>query len=485
MLFINGKWRQGGGEEFISTSPVNGNQIWSGHAADDADVNDAIRAAHGAFMEWRKRPFSDRLAICEAFTEKLKAAKEDLARTIAQETGKALWDATTEVGAMIGKTAISVKAYEERTGQVEGDAPGAKMKIAHKPHGVMAVIGPFNFPGHLPNGHIIPALLAGNSVVFKPSEMTPLVAEKTLKIWEEAGLPAGVINLLQGARRVAEKMITHKNVKGVLFTGGVPAGLAIHKTLGGHPDKILALELGGNNPIIAWDVADKEAAARIIIRSAFISAGQRCTCARRLIVEAGPEGDALVNTLNDITAKIRVDLPEADPQPFIGSLISRAAADDALAAQKNLIKAGAIPVREMTRAAAGAAFVMPGILDVSGVKERPDAEIFAPLLQVIKVRTFDEAISEANNTSFGLAAGLLSDSEALWQQFSVEINAGIVNWNRQTTGASGAAPFGGVGLSGNHRPAGYYAADYTAWPMASLIAAGKVSDDTKMVGVDQ
>ena len=484
MLFINGKWRKGRGETFSSSNPADGTEIWSGASANADDVDDALAAAQAAFIDWRRRPISERVEILTNFTEKVKDNKEALARTISRETGKALWDAQGEVAGMIGKLGLSQKAYDERTGIKSSEAAGTEMRVSHKPHGVMVVMGPYNFPGHLPNGHIVPALLAGNCVVFKPSELTPLVAEETVKLWEQAGLPAGVLNLLQGARPVGERLVAHDKTDGVLFTGGVPTGLAIHKALAGKPEKILALELGGNNPLIVWNAADHEAAARVIVRSAFISAGQRCTCARRLIIEDGENGEALVAALTALSDKINVGQPDADPQPFMGSLISRTAADNALAAQKYLLSNGAIALREMKRAEAGPAFLTPGLIDVTGCKDNPDTEIFAPLLKIIRVKNFDDAIAAANDTKFGLAAGLLSDERHLWEQFSVEIDAGVVNWNRQTTGASGAAPFGGVGHSGNHRPAGYYAADYCAWPMASLLGEGPLSDEVAMIGID-
>ena len=271
----------------------------------------------------------------------------------------------------------------------------------------------------------------------------------------------------------------------MLFTGGIHAGRAIHKALGGKPDKILALELGGNNPLIVWDAADKDAAARIILRSVFITSGQRCTCAKRLIIEDGPEGDALITALDNLLGRVRVDHPEATPEPFMGPLISAAAADAVIEAQSKFLSEGAIGIRPAVRLKKGRAFLAPGMIDVTPVKDRPDEEVFGPLLQIIRVSTFDKAMAEANDTRFGLAAGLISDSEDLFSTFITGINAGIVNWNRQTTGASGAAPFGGPGLSGNHRPAGYYAADYAAWPMASLIAAGKVTDEAATPGIDE
>ncbi|WP_306252626.1 succinylglutamate-semialdehyde dehydrogenase [Parvularcula sp. IMCC14364] len=483
-LYIDGAWREGAGTSLTSIAPATGETLWTGNTANEADTNEAIAAARQAFASWGKTALDDRLEIIRRFTELLKTNKDTIAAAIAHETGKPLWDAATEAGAMAGKADISLKAYEERTGYKEADAAGATMRLTHRPHGVMAVIGPFNFPGHLPNGHIIPALIAGNTIVFKPSELTPMVAEETVKLWDEAGLPKGVLNLIQGGRAPAEQLVADARISGVLFTGGIEAGRAIHRALGGKPDKILALELGGNNPLIAWDIEDKTSAARIILRSVYITSGQRCTCAKRLIVPEGPEGDSIIKALDTLLDKVRVDKPDADPAPFMGPLVSASAAKDVLDAQEKLLAAGAQAIRQSAQLPQGEAFLSPGIIDVTSVTEREDREIFGPLLQVIRVSTFEKALEEANDTSFGLAAGLVSDSKELFGQFISEINAGIVNWNRQTTGASSAAPFGGVGLSGNHRPAGYYAADYTAWPMASLIMEGKVHDEGPIPGVD-
>lgn len=484
-LYINGKWRAGNGPAFQSHAPASGDLLWQGTSADTQDIEDALIAASTSFNIWRRKTINERVAHITAFVERLKAHKEDMAQAIAFETGKPLWDSRTEAAGMIGKLAISLKAYEERTGRKTGEAAGTTMQLAHRPHGVMAVIGPFNFPGHLPNGHIIPALIAGNTIIFKPSEMTPMVAQKTVEHWHEAGLPPGVLNLIHGGRIQAEQLISDDRTSGVLFTGGIHAGRAIHKALGGQPDKVLALELGGNNPLIVWDANDKDAAARIILRSVFVSSGQRCTCAKRLIIEKGAAGDALLNALDTLLARVRVGAPNAEPEPFMGPVISAQAAEQVLAAQEKLLRAGAISLRPTVRLTQGAAFLSPGMIDVTPIKDRPDEEIFGPLLQVIRVDTFDHALEEANDTRFGLAAGLISDSQTLFETFIGTINAGIVNWNRQTTGASGAAPFGGVGLSGNHRPAGYYAADYTSWPMASLIAAGTVQDDVPTPGLNE
>jgi len=200
-------------------------------------------------------------------------------------------------------------------------------------------------------------------------------------------------------------------------------------------------------------------------------------------VKAGPEGDAVIEALVRMIDRIVVDRPDAQPQPFIGPLISAPATDAVLAAQADWIKAGGVVIREAKRLDIGPAYVSPGLIDVTAIASRKDEEVFGPLLQVIRVADFDAALEEANNTKFGLAAGLISDSAELFATFEAEVRAGVLNWNRQTTGASGSAPFGGVGQSGNHRPAGYYAADYAAWPMASLIAPGAVKDDEAIVGL--
>jgi succinylglutamic semialdehyde dehydrogenase len=398
----------------------------------------------------------------------LRSHADELARCIGEETGKPLWESATEVTSMVNKVAISIQSYRERTGEKSGPLADATAVLRHKPHGVVAVFGPYNFPGHLPNGHIVPALLAGNAVIFKPSELTPKVAELTVKCWIEAGLPAGVLNLLQGARETGVALAGNPGIDGLFFTGSSRTGNLLHQQFAGRPDKILALEMGGNNPLVVDQVQDVDAAVYTIIQSSFISAGQRCTCARRLLVPQGAWGDALLARLVTVAGNIKIGAFDAQPAPFMGSVISLAAAQHLMQAQQQLIAKGAKSLLAMTQPQADAALLTPGILDVSAVADRPDEEFFGPLLQVIRYSDFDAAIAEANATQYGLAAGLLSDSAERYQQFLIESRAGIVNWNKQLTGAASSAPFGGVGASGNHRASAYYAADYCAYPVASL-----------------
>ncbi len=467
-LFINGQWVNAQGATFQSLNPVTQKVIWEGNCATSDDVDNAITAARHAFKNWKRKSLDDRIAICRKFAELLKDNQEHLANVIGSETGKPLWESRTEIGAMVGKIEISITAYNERTGIKTSDMADAKAVLRHRPHGVVAVFGPYNFPGHLPNGHIVPALIAGNTIVFKPSEQTPKMAEETLKLWQAAGLPDGVINLVQGAAETGIALSNHPQIDGLFFTGSVPTGELIHKQTGGNTGKILALELGGNNPLIVDEDIDEAGALHHVLFSAFISAGQRCTCARRLMVPNNSAGDAFLDKLVDATLKLSVGRFDDEEQPYMGSVVSVQAADQLLAAQENLLKKGGISLLEMTRLEENTALLSPGIIDLTDATNVPDTEYFGPLLSVYRYDTFEQAIVLANNTRFGLSAGLLSKSRERYEQFLDEIRAGIVNWNKPITGASSAAPFGGVGASGNHRPSAFYAADYCAYPVASM-----------------
>lgn len=467
-LYIDGTWVQGRGDQWIKSNPVNQQPIWRGHAADSHDVEQAGLAARQAFVLWARRPLAERIAVVEAFASLLEQHKTHLAQVISQETSKPLWETLTEVQAMIGKVAISIGAYQQRTGETTTAFADGVATLRHRPHGVLAVFGPYNFPGHLPNGHIVPALIAGNSVLFKPSELTPWTAEETVKLWHQAGLPAGVLNLLQGGRQTGEALIQTAQIDGVLFTGSAETGGVLHRQLAGHPEKILALEMGGNNALIIDEITDLDAVVNLTLQSAFISAGQRCTCARRLIIKRGAAGDAFVQRLLQATQQLLIGEWDAEPQPFIGGVISVHAANQMLAAQQRLIELGANVLLELKALRDNSSLLRPGILELTDVTDVPDEEYFGPLTMIYRYDDFDEALRLANATRFGLALGLVSPDRALFERLLLEARAGIVNWNKPLTGASSAAPFGGVGASGNHRASAFYAADYCAWPMASL-----------------
>ncbi|PJE79025.1 N-succinylglutamate 5-semialdehyde dehydrogenase [invertebrate metagenome] len=472
-LFINGQWLTGQGSSMTSLDPSTGQPLWHGNGASFRQVNNAVKSARTAFPKWSVLSPAERHATILAFTHLLaqKSHQKNMAETISRETGKPLWETQTEVNAMIGKATVSLDAYHQRTGHHQSDLPLGSAVLRHKPHGVVAVFGPYNFPGHLPNGHIIPALLAGNTVVFKPSELTPAVAELTVQLWEQAGLPEGVINLLQGERDTAIALASHPNIDGLFFTGSSATGKLLHQQFGGQSQKILALEMGGNNPLIIGKTKNIRAVIHDIIHSFLISTGQRCTCARRLFIPDTDQGNQMITQLTDAARKTVIGQWNADPAPFIGPMISEPAVQHILQAQDKLIKKGGSSLLMATPGTPGTGFISPGIIDVSSLMNQnqlPDEEYFGPLLQVIRYRDFKTAIKQANQTRFGLSAGLFSEDRSQYELFSRHIRAGIVNWNKPLTGASSNLPFGGIGDSGNHRPGAYYAADYCAYPVASM-----------------
>jgi succinylglutamic semialdehyde dehydrogenase len=451
-------------KRLFSTEPATGTEIWSGEIGDPTAE---VAAARGALPEWSAHSIAYRIEALRRFANVVRSRQSEFADLIARETGKPLWEAHTEVGAVINKVEISASAYMERTPmqRLEG-ALGSKVAVRHKPHGVLAVLGPYNFPAHLPNGHIVPALIAGNAIVFKPSEKTPATGTMLVDCFHAAGIPKDVLRLLIGGPDQGKALAAEPGIDGLLFTGSVRAGMALHRQFAEMPNKILALELGGNNPLVVWNAKDIEAAATIAVQSAYLSAGQRCTAARRLIVEDGKE-EKLVEAITRLIDQLIVDEPHAKPQPFMGPVIDDAAAHHLQEQWVELMMKGGKPIRRLERPHEDRPFLTPALIDVTDIRDRVDEELFGPVLQLIRVKDFDAAIAEANNTRFGLSASLVGGTPAMYDKFWSEVRAGVINWNKPTNGAPSNAPFGGIGLSGNHRPSAFYAADYCAYPVTS------------------
>ena len=447
-----------------SLEPATGAELWSGPIGDAAAE---VAVARAAWPEWAAHSIAFRIETLRRFANEVRSREKDFADLIARETGKPLWEARTEVGAVINKVEISASAYMERTPMRRLEAAlGNKIAVRHKPHGVLAVLGPYNFPAHLPNGHIVPALIAGNAIVFKPSEKTPASGAMLVECLHAAGVPDGVLRLLIGGPDEGRALAAEPGIDGLLFTGSVRAGLSLHRQFADTPNKILALELGGNNPLVVWNAKDIEAAAVIAVQSAYLSAGQRCTAARRLIVEDGQE-EALVAAITRLIDRLVVDHPHADPQPFMGPVIDNDAAHHLQEQWVELMMKGGKPIRRLDRPDDNKPFLTPALIDVTDIAERVDEEVFGPVLQLVRVADFDAAIAEANNTRFGLSASLIGGSPAMYDKFWSEVRSGVINWNKPTNGAPSNAPFGGIGLSGNHRPSAFYAADYCAYPVTS------------------
>jgi succinylglutamic semialdehyde dehydrogenase len=462
-----------------SFEPATGKEIWSQAIGDPAAE---VAAAREAWPGWAAHSIAYRIEAMRRFANEVRARERGFADLIARETGKPLWEATTEVGAVINKVEISANAYMERTPMRRFEAAlGSKVAIRHKPHGVLAVLGPYNFPAHLPNGHIVPALIAGNAVVFKPSEKTPASGAMLVECLHAAGIPEGVVRLLVGGPDEGRALAAEPGIDGLLFTGSVRAGMSLHRQFADMPHKILALELGGNNPLVVWHAKDIEAAAVIIVQSAFLSAGQRCTAARRLIVEEGKEAK-LLSAVTKLIDRLDVGHPLAEPQPFMGPVIDNEAAHHLQEQWVELMMKGGKPIRRLERPDEERPFLTPAMIDVTEIRERPDEEMFGPVLQLIRVKDFDAAIAEANNTRFGLAASLVGGTPNDYDKFWGQVRAGVINWNKPTNGAPSNAPFGGIGLSGNHRPSAFYAADYCAYPVTSSeaeLARANIADGLK------
>lgn len=451
-------------EKLQSFEPATGALLWEGL---QGNIEEEVARAASAWPLWVAQPVTTRMETLRRFANAVRAKEEALSDLIARETGKPLWDARMEVSSLIARVDMHIAAYSERTGQKRMDgAMNSRQSVRHKPHGVMAVIGPYNFPADVPAGQIVPALVAGNSVVFKPSEKTPATGALLVDLFHDAGVPRDAVRLLVGGPETGKALVKHELVNGVLFTGSARTGIAINRALAAYPEKIVALEMGGNNPLVLWDTPDLAAAAIIIAQSAYGTAGQRCTAARRLIVRDSL-ANGIVTELRKLLPRLIVDHPHADPAPFMGPVIDNETADGLSESFLALMGMGGRPLVHLKRPHEDKPFLSPALIDMTPVGERPDIELFGPILQMIRVESFDAAIREANATRYGLSAALVGGSPEQYEQFWRQVRAGIINWNGPTFGIGGSAPFGGVGVSGNHRPAGGHAADFCAYPVTS------------------
>ena len=452
------------GVRLNSINPATESSVWSGVCASSQDVLDAVNTAKTSFFDWARTSFAQRQGYCERIQFHLQAHRDALASCIVEETGKTSHEASLEVAGMINKITISIQAFLERCPVKTHHADRRLLHLSHRPHGVVCVLGPFNFPGHLPMGHMIPALLAGNTIVFKPSEYAPKVGAYLYDLILKSGLPKGVVTIVQGGKDVGRLLTAHPDISGVFFTGSSVTGAALQEQFAKRPSVILALELGGNNPLLISKLKDKKASIFGVIQSAFASAGQRCTSARRLIIV---ENTLPTGFLSELAAciqcmKVGGDLGTA----FMGPLISESARQRVLERQSYWKQKGGAVLVESKPIKPGF-FLTPSLIDITGVDASIDEECFGPLLTVQRVTSFEEGLRLCNQTGYGLSASLFSTSQAEFEAFFYSVKAGVVNWNTPTTGASSLMPFGGCGRSGNFRPGGYYAADYCAYPVSS------------------
>ncbi len=442
--------------------------VWRG-AAEPSHIENAIEAARASSRDWRSASQESRGQLLATWRDVLIAHEDRIARLITLETGKTLAESRLEAKALAEKVSITLEGPS--VGRVLGFDfvvnPTRRGVCAFRPHGVMAVFGPFNFPAHLPNGHFVPALLTGNTVVFKPSERAPAVGQLLAELSDLAGFPPGVFNVVAGGPTVAARLSEHAGIDGILFTGSWITGRRILAANIDRPGRMVALEMGGSNAAIVCEDCHLKQAVVECVRSAFATAGQRCTCTRRIVVNA-KIADQFIPLFAKVASTLLIGPGESDEPNFMGPMISSDARENVIAFQSRRVREGAVTILPVTKLDRDGWFLTPGALQVQRFDSITDEECFGPLVQIAIARDDEDAIEQANATQFGLAAAVFTASEDRWKRIVPHLRAGCINWNVGTAGASSRLPFGGLGRSGNNRPAGSFSLDYCAMPIAHL-----------------
>lgn len=434
--------------------------VWDGEA-----VSEAVSRARAAFPAWRDLGIEGRAALLQRFRDRVAARQEELAQLIAREVGKALWDARGEAALVPAKVDATLEAGMAWVAEIAA-GPGARATF--HPRGVLAVLGPFNFPAHLPNGHIVPALATGNTVVVKPSDLAPGVGEWIARAWRDAGLPKGVLETVQGGAETGRSLALHPDVDGVLFTGSWAVGRALEEACLDQPGKLLALEMGGKNAMVVLEDADPALAVAEAAISICATTGQRCSSLSRIFVVRS-RIDEFCDRLAGVLRGVAIGPPLEDGV-FMGPLVSRAAFDRVAAWRARAAEAGGERIfrGEIDRLAP---YTAPSLVRFASAEQRHPyqrEEIFGPETALYPVDDLDEAIAAVNDSDYGLAASVMTRDRARFEHCIGRIRTGILNWNRGTIGASGRLPFGGTKRSGNDRPAGLFSTLYCATPQSHL-----------------
>lgn len=484
------------GEATVSTMPAAPSTVvWSG-SSPAGHVDEAVSAARRAATPWARAGLEARRRVLLAFKALAESRVDEMAALIRDETGKPGWDAKAEAQLLAAKVDVTLEegphAAMSRVAPFETPLTATRTgRCWFRPHGVMAVVGPFNFPAHLPNGHIVPALAMGNTVVFKPSDKAPacgqLLAQWLQEALDACGAPPGVMNLVHGGADVASSLVSHDGLDGVLFTGSWAVGRRIMLANVDRPGRILALEMGGNSPAAILPDADLDQAVTECVRSAFVTAGQRCTCTRRLVLHRSIAAEVM-ERLDRAVGSLAVGDPRSEPPVFMGPVIDGRARHALLETHDALAGAhGSRVVRAMRPLdlPGGGWYLAPGLMLVERfVRSAPgegvrtggdDVEVFGPLLRVAVCDSPEEMLEQCNATSYGLAASVFTRSPEWTGLFLDGLRAGCINLNTGTAGASSRLPFGGLGLSGNHRPAGAFSVDYCAHPIAGMMERGSAA----------
>ncbi|HTE63908.1 MAG TPA: aldehyde dehydrogenase family protein [Solirubrobacteraceae bacterium] len=450
-LHIGGEWRAGP-RTFEDRNPARPAEVVGVFArADAADAAAACAAAAAAARGWRRTPAPQRGEILFRAAELLAQRAEATAEELTREEGKTLAEARGEVGRAVAILRYFAGETSRPVGSVYPSAKaGTFLYAIDEPLGPVLIITPWNFPIAIPAWKIAPALAYGNTVVWKPSELTPLCAARLVEALTEAGLPPGVMNLVTGyPAEIGDALTGDPRVAGISFTGSLAVGREIHAAVVRRGVKV-QLELGGKNPVIVLPDADLDLAVDQTVRGAMLSTGQKCTATSRALL-VGDVADEFTERLVERVRALRVGDP-LDPGTDLGPLVSDAQRtrvagylDLARSEGHRLAAGGDLPERD------GGHFVSPTVyLDVDPGSRIGQEEIFGPVVGTIRVRSLEEAIAVANDTRFGLSASLFTRDLGAAFDFAEEIEAGVVHVNSETPGAEPQAPFGGTKDSSSH-----------------------------------
>lgn len=443
---VGGRWGPGEGEELTSTDPAQPDRVLGRYRPAGTDLlKQAVAAAHEAQVGWAALGIIARGAVLRRVGELLAQRTEEVAALMCAEEGKTLAEARGEV-------ALSAETFSYQAGQARSadgatfpsSNPDELIRTVRRPLGVVAVITPWNFPVQIPVWKMAPALLHGNAVVWKPASETPAVSVALAEVLHDAGVPAGVVNLLLAPGAVGAELVADPGVAAVTFTGSVPVGRGIAATATARGAKV-QLELGGHNAAIVMDDVDLALAADAVVAGAMGSTGQKCTATRRVIVHADVH-DELVSLVRERIRALSVGAG-SDPATAVGPLVSRRARDDVAAAVEQAKSEGARVLAVGAVPDAPGWWSPPTVLgggpDLTIARE----EVFGPVTTVMRVADLDEAIALANDTEFGLTAAVFTTDEATVRRCVDELDAGLVKVNGPTTGSKLHAPFGGVKAS--------------------------------------
>lgn len=472
--FINGRWtepeKSDGQFSDVSPSDLNDQIMQVTFKYDHIEA--ACAAAKKAYPAWGRLSMDERKSYLVKLKGIFDGHADEMAQLIARDTGKALWESLTEAKALGSKIDITLNFSSQLVAEehIPNALPGVEGVVRFRSRGVMAVVGPFNFPAHLPNGHIIPSLLMGNTIVFKPSEQTPAVGQLYAKLIEKAEFPPGVFNLVQGDGECGRRLVLNENVDGILFTGSYDVGLRIKQETLSHYWKIIALEMGGKNTTVVWDDTDMDKAIYESIVGAFMSTGQRCACTSRIIVH-DKIADEFTERFYQMAKKLTIG--HWAENPFMGPLINQGAVDKYLRFQEIAKREGSESLMrgKVLDLKHKGFYVTPSINLVekfSSESTYQKSEIFGPNVAIFRTTDFDEAMAITNYSGYGLVGAIFTKQEALYKKMLFDARLGLLNWNRTTNGASSRLPFGGMGKSGNDRPSGHFAIQYCSVPIASL-----------------